>query len=89
MTKAGSFTPFSKFVKNWQNKGIWAWGSKLLKSNNICLYNLLGPEFSRYGDKDTFYPPDTGRVVSHGRFISYFQGDKGRSEYLCTCCFLK
>lgn len=40
-TKRSNFYSFgqgnSKFVKNWQNRGVWAWSSKSVRINKACL----------------------------------------------------
>lgn len=62
-------------------------------SNKVYLYGLLGPKFPVPGDKDAFYPPQAPTptlcplqegYLSHARFSSCCQGDKGGSE--CPCC---
>ena len=52
------FIPFrkinNKFVMNGKDKEVWDQGNKLRKSNKVCLYSFLGPEFPIPRDKDAF-----------------------------------
>ena len=83
-----------KTVNLWRidkTKGFGLWVVKWWRSNKVCLYSILCP-----GDKNVSLPPGTRRrYLSHGRFISYFQGRKAgeggwRSEWpSCFWDFLK
>lgn len=94
------YTPFSQrnntFVKNWQDKGLWAEvvnGEEITRKIRVSLTKFVCTHFSApnsvSGDKDAFYPVSTGGYLSHGSFTSCFQEEKGGSECpFCTCYFL-
>ena len=56
------------------------------RSKNFCLHGLLGLKFLSLVGR-TSLPPGQGGYLSHGRFISCLQGNRGGSECpSCTGC---
>ena len=43
----------------------------------VFFYSILFLEFPNSADKDALSLPGTGRIPSHGRVISHYQGEKG------------
>ena len=50
-------------MKNWQNEGVWAWGSYQWRNNEACCWQPHGPGFPVSGYKKVFHPPDIERVL--------------------------
>lgn len=73
-------------MKN-KTKRLGAWGSKLVKKKQVCLYCLLSPKLLSLIIRMPCTLFVQGGYLSHGRHISCFQGDKGHSILFCTDCF--
>lgn len=68
------------FVLNWQNKEIWTWGNVIKEETNFVyiVFSALNSLFLMISV--SLYLLVQGGYLSHGTFISSFQGDKGESE---------